>query len=109
MTDLEQLEIQIETAQSMRSMRDSCVRLENNADFKKVIGDGYFKEEAARLVMAKSADLNEVQQKNIDGMILGVGGLANFLNIVMRRGAESDMAVGELEQTQADILAEEVS
>ena len=77
-----------------------------NRNFKDVIEDGYFKEEAARLVMAKSAPLNEEQQRNIDGMIIGVGALANYLNMVMRRGADMDVALGEHEQTREEILAE---
>jgi|TARA_R110000765_G_scaffold425254_1_gene537842 hypothetical protein len=106
MTELEEVDIQIETASKIRSLRDNCVKLMKNRNFKDVIEDGYFKEEAARLVMAKSAPLNEEQQRNIDGMIIGVGALANYLNMVMRRGADMDVALGEHEQTREEILAE---
>tara|TARA_R110000764_G_scaffold88964_1_gene170239 strand:+ start:391 stop:729 length:339 start_codon:yes stop_codon:yes gene_type:complete len=109
MNDLEEVDIQIEMAQKMRALRDSCVKLMANKDFKDVVEEGYFKEEAARLVMAKSAGLNEEQNKNIDGMIIGVGSLANYFNMVMRRGAEMDVAAGEHEETREEILAEEVS
>ena len=56
MTELEEVDIQIETASKIRSLRDNCVKLMKNRNFKDVIEDGYFKEEAARLVMAKSAN-----------------------------------------------------
>ena len=108
MTDLEEVEIQIEVANKIRALRDNCVKLLKNKQFKDVIEDGYFKEEAARLVMAKSAPLNEDQHKNIDGMILGIGSLSNYLNMIIRRGAEMDNAVGEHEQTREEILAEEI-
>lgn len=108
MTELEEVEIQIEIAQSMRKLRDSLVALRENKHFKDVIEEGYFKEEAARLVMAKSADLDERFQDRLDGMIIGVGALANYFEMVMRRGAEMDAAIEDHEATREELLAEEV-
>lgn len=105
-TELEQVEIQIDAAQRMRTLRDNCVKLMDSKYYKDVIEDGYFKEEAARLVMAKSSNLNADQMKLIDNMQYGIGALANFLESVMRRGAEMDTAIGEHEQTREEILAE---
>jgi hypothetical protein len=109
MKEIEQVEIQIEMAQKLRKMRDNCVKLTASESFKDVITEGYFKEEAARLVMAKSSGLNADQLKLIDNMQYGIGALANFIESVMRRGAEMDQAIGEHEQTREEILAEEVS
>ena len=109
MKEIEQVEIQIEMAHKLRKMRDTCVKLTESAAFKDVITEGYFKEEAARLVMAKSSNLTPEQMKLIDNMQYGIGALANFIESVMRRGAEMDQAVGEHEQTREEILAEEVS
>ena len=88
MKEIEQVEIQIEMAQKLRKMRDNCVKLTASEPFKDVITEGYFKEEAARLVMAKSSHLNADQLKLIDNMQYGIGALANFIESVMRRGAE---------------------
>ena len=109
MKEIEQVEIQIEMAQKLRKMRDNCVKLTASEPFKDVITEGYFKEEAARLVMAKSSGLNADQLKLIDNMQYGIGALANFIESVMRRGAEMDQAIGEHEQTREEILAEEVA
>ena len=109
MTDLEQVEIQIEMASKLRKMRDNCVKLTASEPFKDIITEGYFKEEAARLVMAKSASLTPEQMTLIDNMIFGVGALANYIESVMRRGAEMDQAIGEHEETREEILAEEVA
>ena len=109
MTDLEQVEIQIDMAQKLRKMRDNCVKLTASEPWKDVIDTGYFKEEAARLVMAKSASLNPEQMKIIDNMQYGIGALANFIESVMRRGAEMDQAINEHEETREEILAEEIS
>ena len=109
MKEIEQVEIQIEMANKLRKMRDTCVKLTNSESFKDVITEGYFKEEAARLVMAKSSNLSSEQMKLIDNMQYGIGALANYIESVMRRGAEMDQAIGEHEQTREEILAEEVS
>ena len=108
MTDLEQVEIQIDMAQKLRKLRDNCVKLTASEPWKDVIDTGYFKEEAARLVMAKSSNLSSEQMELIDRMQYGVGALANFIESVMRRGAEMDQALNEHEETREEILAEEV-
>ena len=41
MTDLEEVEIQIEVANKIRALRDNCVKLLKNKQFKDVIEDGY--------------------------------------------------------------------
>ncbi len=109
MNDLQQVEIQIEMATRIRKLRDSCVNLMDTPLWKDVIDEGYFKEEAARLVMAKSSHLTPEQMQLIDNMQYGIGALANYIESVMRRGAEMDQAIGEHEETREEILAEEVS
>ena len=107
-TDLEQVEIQIEMATKIRKLRDNTVRLMASKEFKDVIEDGYYKEEAARLVMAKSSNLTPEQKVLIDNMQYGIGALANYIESVMRRGAEMDQALNEHEETREEILAEEI-
>ena len=81
MNDLEQVEIQIEMAGKLRALRDNCLKLTANEAWKDVIDEGYFKEEAARLVMAKSnTSLDEAQQRSIDNMIAGIGSLSNYFD-----------------------------
>ena len=109
MNDLEQVEIQIEMGTRIRKLRDNCVKLVENPLWKDVIDEGYFKEEAARLVMAKSSNMNAEQKQLIDNMIYGVGALANWLESVIRRGSEMDQAIGEHETTREELLKEEVS
>ena len=109
MTDLEQVEIQIDMAHKLRKMRDNSVKLTASETWKDIIDTGYFKEEAARLVMAKSSNLTPEQMQLIDNMQYGIGALANYIESVMRRGAEMDQAIGEHEETREEILAEEIS
>lgn len=108
MTDLDKLEITIEEANKMRTLRDKCVKFQATKLYKDIIEDGYFKEEAARLVMAKSSNLAPAFMDKIDGMIIGVGALQNYFESIMFRGDEMDTALGEAEEARTEILAEEL-
>ena len=106
---LDSLEFSMDEAKHFISVKNSMLKLQNNRDFKKVITEYYFKEEAARLVMAKSSNMNADQKIMIDNMIYGIGALNNWIESVMRRGAEMDQALNDHEKTREEILAEEVA
>tara|TARA_R110000787_G_scaffold264607_1_gene370533 strand:- start:296 stop:628 length:333 start_codon:yes stop_codon:yes gene_type:complete len=110
MNDLEHIDIQITTAEKLIILRDNFYKLSENKYFKEIILNDYFKEEAARLVMAKSnSNLDESQQHSIDNMIAGIGSLSNYFDMLIRRGNEMEVSMQEFEQTREEILAEEVN
>ena len=110
MNDLEHIDIQITTAEKLIILRDNFYKLSENKYFKEIILNDYFKEEAARLVMAKSnSNLDESQQRSIDNMIAGIGSLSNYFDMLIRRGNEMEVSMQEFEQTREEILAEEVN
>ena len=90
-------------------IKDSTIKLFKNREFKKVVLDYYFKEEAARLVMAKSSALSEDQKKLIDNMIYGIGALSNFFDSVLTRGMQAEQAYREDEVAKTEILQEDLS
>jgi len=103
---LEQLESSMAEAKHFIDIKNSLLKLQKNRDFKKVITEYYFKEEAARLVMAKSAGLSEEQQVLIDNMIYGIGSLAKFLDSTLARGNQAELALAEDEEAKAEIIQE---
>ena len=108
MRPIEEVEIQIEMAKRIQSLRDNCITLMQSKEFKDVIEEGYFKEEAARLVMAKSSFMDETQKQLIDNMIYGIGAFKNWLESNMRRGDEMDQALAGHKKTREELLKEEV-
>jgi len=104
--ELNQLDANMAEAKHFIDVKKSVERLFKNRDFKKVILDYYFKEEAARLVMAKSSNLNEEQKKLIDYMIYGVGALSNFFDSVHQRGVQAEQTLNEDENARTAILQE---
>ena len=106
--ELNQLDASMAEAKHFIDIKKSVEKLFRNREFKKVILEYYFKEEAARLVMAKSSFMNDDQKQLIDNMIYGVGALKNWLESVMRRGDEMDQAIEGHEKTREELLQEEV-
>jgi hypothetical protein len=107
MTDLEKLELQVAQAKPIIELKNQCLKLQDSPAYKAVVEEGYFKEEAARLCMAKSADLNEGSMILIDRMTYGVGAFKNYIDACIRRGYDCEQVVEAAEETRAEILREE--
>jgi len=108
--NLEQIELSIDAANKNIDMYRTMERLHNNADFKKLIVEGFFKEEASRVVALK-ADPNiqgENEQKQIDNIIISIGGLRQYFNTIYQLGKMSERAVKEDAQTREEILQEQL-
>ena len=103
---LEYIEANMAESKHFIDINNSLMKLQKNRDFKKVISEYYFKEEAARLVMAKSSNLTADQQLVIDKMIYGIGALAKFLDSVSARGAQAVQTLAEDEEAKESILQE---
>jgi len=107
MTPYEQLDLEDVEAKRLQVLRDNCHKLMDSQPYKDVIENGYFTEEAARLCMAKSCDMDDAQMKNIDNMIMGVGGFSNYLQTIMQRGARADQQLSDNEKTRAEFEDEQ--
>ena len=92
--ELQELDDNMQDAKHFIDIKDSTLKLFKNKEFKKVVLEYYFKEEAARLVMAKASNLNEDQQKLINNMIYGIG---------------AEQALREDENARTEILQEDLS
>ena len=103
---LDYLDANMAEAKHFIDVKNSLLKLQKNKDFKKVVIEYYFKEEAARLVMAKSSNLDETQQLTIDKMIYGIGSVAKFFDSVLQRGAQAEQSLSEDEDSKASILQE---
>ena len=107
---LVQMDVQVSEARKMIAVRDAYLKLVKSKPFKDVIEQAYFKEEAARLVMAKAnRSLDEDTQNHIDKQIVGVGSLANYFEGVMQRGWQAQNDIEQIEKAREEILAEEIS
>ena len=115
MNEQTQLELSIEQAKANIELGRSIERLYKNKDFKKVVLEGYFKDEAIRLVMSKSnpqllrdspvmkaADI----QADLDRMIFAIGSLQQYLFTCSMIAQQSEKAIQDDEQALEELRNE---
>lgn len=105
---IEQVELSIENAKDAVSSAKAFDELSRDRNFKKIIEEGYFKEEAQRLVMLKS-DPNmqdDASQKAIDYSIRAIGELRQYFASLLHFGRMAENAIAEDEDTLDELRAE---
>jgi len=107
---VEQVRVTEEQAKYHIDLMESLEKLYNNKDFKNVFLDGYFKEEASRLVLLR-ADHNIQQDEktvcSIDNKITGIGELRQYLLTVFARGRQMRDAITEANEYAEDVYNED--
>lgn len=88
----------------------SVQRLTSNRDFKKVVLEGYFEQEAIRLVLMKSdpSQLDAESQAYLLKQMDGIGAFRHYLNTINQIGMMAEKAIVEDELTREELLAEEL-
>ncbi|MGH1461222.1 MAG: hypothetical protein ACRBB6_04220 [Neptuniibacter sp.] len=107
--DLETVEVSMEQAKKALGLRKNLERLTSNRDFKKVVLEGYFEQEAQRLVHLKAVPSMQTpeHQESIMKQIDAIGAVRNYFNTIMVFGAQAEKEMVSLEETREEILAEE--
>lgn len=109
-SQIEELEISMEQAKEIIANSDSLIALSRNKDFIRIISQGYFINEASRLVLAKAtpAMSSDALQKDVDNAIIAIGHLQKHFNSIMAMGNMAKKSLSEAEQTREEILHEVV-
>ena len=105
---IEELEISIDQAKEIIDKADTLIRLSKTADFRSVITDGYFIDEASRVVLSKSQPGMESAdiQKDMDNAIIAIGYLKRHFNGIIVMGNMARKTLQESEETREEILKE---
>jgi len=107
---IEEIELNIKEAKKMVDLGKALDRLHSNRDFKKVIGEGFFKDEAVRLVHLKSdpSMQSEEHQEAVAKQMDSIGGLVHYFRTVAHRAMLAEKAIEADEETREELLAEEL-
>ena len=107
---IEALEITIEQAKRMVDLMKAVQNLRKNADFIKVIENGYFKEEASRLVLFKAdpAMVAQVNQDYISKCIDAIGFLSQYLDAKLQMGTQAERDIVGAQEAREEILQEDL-
>lgn len=102
--EIEQVELSMAEAEKIRDFGHALERLERNPDFKKVILDGYFYDEASRLVMLTAEiNLKPEQKEAVHAGIRGIGELRQFLMARKQMGQMADKEIIDHRDTLVDL------
>jgi len=109
--DIRNVEISLETAKANIALDDAVSRLYANKDFQAVILQGYFRDEAVRVVSARSnpcvyMEQNAGQAKMIEDIITSVGGLQQYFITTKLLADQSRQAMVADEETHSELMQE---
>lgn len=106
--ELQQIETNIKQARNLADLGNCLERLRNNRDFKKVIMEGYFEQEAIRLVHLKSDPNMQTndKQSSIVSQMNAIGTLRQYFSTVSTLASMAAKSIESDEQTRDDLLSE---
>lgn len=108
---IQDIELNIKQAQLLVDTGNALERLRSNRDFKKIINEGYFEQEAIRLVHLKgdpSMQTAELQASIIRQMD-AISALNQYFQTVFYRADLAGKAIAADEETRDELLAEEIA
>lgn len=96
--DIHEIELSIEAAKEMVARGELAVKLANNSAFKKLVLDGYFVDEAARLVhLFSDPNLNDEQRAMVERDLIGIGAFKRYLQTVRQIGQMAEREISDAE------------
>lgn len=101
------LETQIENVKEIIELRDACLRLGNNPDFKKVILEGFCEKEALRYLQATvDGNLSEAQKADSLAMAQASSYLKLWLRVQVLMGNSGERELEELRTALSEVSNE---
>lgn len=95
MSQVEELEVSLEYAQGIVAKRDMLDKLSRNREFKQLVLEGYFKDEAIRLTNL-SADPHPQVAEHRDDIFLAIQGISLLRQYFQRINREGEIAENEI-------------
>jgi hypothetical protein len=108
--DLDTIDISIQQAKDTIEAMEALKRLGTNKDFKKIILEGYFENEASRTVLLKAdPSLSKPEdQVMLDHSIIAIGQLRQYFLMINAMGQQALKAKEYDEETRQELLAEAI-
>lgn len=107
---IESIERSIKQAKVIVDFGDAIERLRSNKDFKKVFSEGYFQQEAIRLVHLKADPSMQTpaSQESIIAQMDAIGAVSQYLTIGLQLAVMAGKQIASDEETREEIIAEEL-
>lgn len=108
---VQSLEQNILQSKALVEMGQALERLQFNKDFKKVVVDGYFREEAIRLVHLKASPHTQSadMQRSIVNQIDAIGAVSDYFGTVLFKARQGERAIAADQETIEELAQEELN
>jgi hypothetical protein len=109
--EIEAVEREIAQAKATIEFGKAVERLKTNSEFKKVVLDGYFRDEAVRLVHLKGDPAMQTMEKqdSVIAAIDAIAGFSGFLNTALAMARMAEKALESNEEVLTELQAEELN
>lgn len=106
---IQELDASIASAKETIELGAALERLFSNKDFKKVVLNGYFKDEAVRLVHLRGDSTNQSFEAlaSLDNKIMAISSFSIYLKNIQKEAELADKTVNLDEQTRNEISLED--
>lgn len=110
MNTLQAIEKNIEQAKELVELGNAVERLRSNRDFKKIVVNGYFEDEAIRLVHLKADPgmQRAESQASILKQMDAIGSFSSYLSTILHQASLAEKAIEVGEADKEDFLAGEI-
>lgn len=108
-SQIEEVELSIEHAKEIIARGAMAERLSHNPDFKKLVLEGYFVSEAARLALLFSdPNISDEIRDAVGRELMGPGTFKRYLSTMVQMGHIAQRELGEHMETLDEIREEEL-
>lgn len=107
MSEIQELEAQKESLKKQVELRDQILKLSENFEFRKVIQDGFLRDDCARNArIGGDPTLTEKQQKDAIAMALAAGHLQRYLSANIQMGNMAEETIAQIDGALEELRAE---
>ena len=107
MSDIEALQHQIEEARAVVEQRDLMSKLANNHEFRKLIIEGFCRDECARFLhVSTDPNIAEDDRRDALGSAQAAGYLKRWMNALIMMGNHAASGIVEMQEMIAELRAE---
>lgn len=105
MSGLDQIELSISEAEKRVNKAKKAIELYDNPLFKELVVEGYFEQEAIRLVGLYGAGvLDDNQKQEVQRDMHGVGSFRRFLRNIVRDGEQAELDLNSAKDQREEYL-----
>jgi hypothetical protein len=107
--EIEQVELSIEEARKVVEHGEMAEKLATVSTFRKIVLDGYFVDEAARLALLFSdPNLSAEQREMVKNDLIGIGAFKRYLSTKVQMGRYAAQSIAEAQEELEHIRQEEL-